>query len=614
MTFTSKLGTSSYRPLLAIFREMLGTHPLLFANFLVLVTAAALTEGLGVSLLIPLLNGADIGTATRIPFVDEVLATALPVDPKNRVTALVALLAGIILARGALQVVSSYLSILLPLKVQARLSEASYDTMLNIGLDFFARADAGVLRTFVQEYPQRIAGSIKSVTDAIANGLLAAIYVGIMLSLSSTMTLSALVFVGVAGIVFKRVLMLPLHRVGVALSEKQERWNTLIHETGVGLKLIRLLGAEGLMRSSLRDIIRQYFRFDAMRQLISEAQSPLITTMGGLLVCGLFYYGSVTNSGPATAQLLVLVLCLYRLTAPVSRILADFVVIDTNLDALRRQEEICTTFGSRMRDGDRPFGGLCHAVELRDVTFCYPSSSKPALTKFNFALRRGEMVALVGPSGAGKSSVVNLLGRLYDPQQGHVMIDTRDIRDYRIGDWRRRIAIVSQDITLFNMSVADNLTFGLQGMGQDQLVRAVEQAAAADFIRELPQGWATQLGDRGTRLSGGQQQRLSIARAILRDPDLLILDEATSQLDSVTELVIQKLIEDNRGHRSIIVVAHRLSTIRRADRIVVMRDGEVIETGTHQELSRASSHYRRMLDAQQLDILVDAPQEAMVDL
>ncbi|MBI1202271.1 MAG: ATP-binding cassette domain-containing protein [Rhodopseudomonas sp.] len=581
---------------------IVGTMPVLFVGFVILAIAVALTEGLGIGLLAPLLNG----SAGRVPFVDDLLTMLLPAEPQARMIGLVTLLAGVILARGLLQVTSSYVAILLPLRVQARISEASYESMLNVGLDFFTRADGGILRTLVQEYPQRVASSIKAMTDIIAGLLLGAIYIVIMVSLSWQMTLVALGLVGVSGFLSKRILMVPLHNTGVILSESQERWNTLIHETSLGLKLIRLLGAESLMRASLHKILKRYFRYDALRQLIGEAQSPLITTVSGLFVCGMFLYGMIADSGMSTVQLLVLVLCLYRLSTPVSRVFTNLVIIDTNLDALKRQEAVAASTKPVPQDGGRPFSVLHDKIEFRGVTFTYPGASRPALSDFNLTARRGEMIALVGPSGAGKTSVVNLLGRLYDPQQGRIELDGHDLRDYRIGDWRRHIALVTQDITLFNMTVAENLMFGLSDITREQLETAARRAAALEFIEDLPDGWDTSIGDRGVRLSGGQQQRLSIARAMLRTPEVLILDEATSQLDTVTELTIQKIIESCREQQCVIVVAHRLSTIRRADKIVVMSDGQAIETGTHRELFDNNSRYRRMLDAQQIDIIADA--------
>ena len=595
-----------YRQFMRLCARTLAAQPWLFAGFLILTTGAAVSEGLGVSLLIPLLQAAAPGKSASMPWLDNALGALLPSDHSVRTAALASLLAVVIVLRGALQVAASWVAIALPIGVQTRLSCATYDTMLDTGLDFFARNDGGILRTLVLDYPQRLASAIKCLTDVIANALLVLIYAALMLAVSWKITLVATALVGTLGLGVKYLLTLPLGRTGEALSGWQERWNTLIYETGLGLKLIRLLGAEPMLRRSYRSVITNYFRYDARRQLIAESYSPLITGIGGLLVCMTLIYGSITAIGVDTAQLLVLVLCLYRLMTPVSRILTNFVVINTNLDALRRQEEFTrTTAIARPLDGKRPFEQLRKSVAFKGVTFRYPGSDRAALNGLDLAIARGEMIALVGPSGAGKTSIVNLLGRLYDPQRGSIEIDGEDLRDYQVAAWRRRIAVVTQDITLFNMSVAENLSFGLEGVSRKTLDRAAAQAAASDFIAELPEGWDTRVGDRGVRLSGGQQQRLSIARAILRNPDLLILDEATSQLDTITEQSIQRLIESYRGNRTILVIAHRLSTVRRADRIAVMREGRVVECGSHQELAARQSIYRSMLDAHELDVVVD---------
>ncbi len=607
MTSRSLVRAQSRR-FAGLFGRTIAAQPGLFGGFVVLATAVALTEGFGVSLLIPLLQqGGDIGTGGRMPWLDGWIAATLPSQAADRTIVLATILIAVILARGLLQVASSYLAIILPLRVQSRLSRASYDMVLRASLDFFARSDAGVLRTLVQEYPQRLASSIKAVTDAIASALLAAIYIALMLWVSWPMTLLSLALVGLAGLGIKHLLTVPLARTGEALSSWQERWNTLIHETGLGLKLIRLLGAESTMRASYQNVIRNYMKHDAVRQLIGEAQSPLLTTLGGVFVCGMLIYASTAERGIDTATLLVLVLCLYRLTAPVSRIMTSLVIINSNLDALQRQETFArTTITDERRDGARRFTGLRQGIRLAGVTFRYPGAERPVLDDLELTVRRGEMVALVGPSGAGKSTVVNLLGRLYDPQRGRIEIDGTDLREFEIATWRRLIAVVTQDITLFNMSVAENLTFGLEGATQEALERAAKRAAAAQFIADLPLGWDTRLGDRGVRLSGGQQQRLSIARAILRDPDLLILDEATSQLDTLTEQSIQQMIDAYRGDRTILVVAHRLSTIRRADRVAVMREGRIVELGSHEELAARNGQYRAMLEAQQIDLVAES--------
>jgi len=237
----------------------------------------------------------------------------------------------------------------------------------------------------------------------------------------------------------------------------------------------------------------------------------------------------------------------------------------------------------------------------------YEANRGAALDGVDLEVRRGEIIALVGISGAGKSSVLTLLMRLRDPSSGRVVVDDIDLRNYDVTTWRRRVSIVSQDIVLFNDSVRNNLCFGLQDVPDATLWAALRDASAEEFVRDLPEGLDTQLGDLGRKLSGGQRQRLALARALVADPDLLILDEATSQLDSITEASIQHTIDVARGRRSVLIVAHRLSTVRNADRIYVLDQGRVVEQGTHAELQATGGQYRRFFELQTIGLVPDVP-------
>jgi ABC-type multidrug transport system fused ATPase/permease subunit len=262
------------------------------------------------------------------------------------------------------------------------------------------------------------------------------------------------------------------------------------------------------------------------------------------------------------------------------------------------------------QDGDRPFLGLEKCIRFENITFSYSKDSGNVLKNLSFVIPKSKMVAIVGPSGSGKSTVVSLLGRLYDPQEGAILVDDCDLRDYKIDTWRRRISVVSQNIFLLNDTVERNLIFGLiRPIDECEVRRAAELAACSEFIESLPQGYQTLLGERGTRLSGGQQQRIAIARAILADPQVLILDEATSHLDSITERAIQKAMISFQDDRTLIVIAHRMSTIRRAERIIVLDDGMVIEQGTHETLMRARGRYWDLIEHQKLDIVELSPEE-----
>jgi len=238
-----------------------------------------------------------------------------------------------------------------------------------------------------------------------------------------------------------------------------------------------------------------------------------------------------------------------------------------------------------------------NSIEFDHVTFAYNDNDE-VLVDIDLCIDRGAVVALVGHSGAGKSTLVGLLARFYDPQRGTIRIDGRDIRDFKIKSLRDKIAIVAQDMVLFNTTVRDNIAYGKENATESEIIEAARKAHALEFVEEMPDGFATIIGDRGFRLSGGQKQRIAIARAILKDAPILILDEATSQLDTASEQLIQEALYNLMKGKTAFVIAHRLSTVQNADKIVTMDKGRIVEVGAHQDLLAKGSVYKRLYELQ----------------
>jgi subfamily B ATP-binding cassette protein MsbA len=238
-------------------------------------------------------------------------------------------------------------------------------------------------------------------------------------------------------------------------------------------------------------------------------------------------------------------------------------------------------------------------IRFKDVSFRYEDSEEWVLDNINFEVFKGDILALVGPSGGGKSTLVDLIPRFYDPAQGSILIDNQDIRNYTLNSLRNKMGIVTQETFLYNSSIKDNIAYGLENYPDEKIIEAAKAANAHEFIIETPEGYNTIIGERGVKLSGGQRQRLTIARAILKNPDIMIFDEATSALDSESEILVQEAIERMMKNRTTFVIAHRLSTIRNATRIIVIDSGKIIQSGTHQELmQKENGLYKKLYEMQ----------------
>jgi ABC-type multidrug transport system fused ATPase/permease subunit len=253
-----------------------------------------------------------------------------------------------------------------------------------------------------------------------------------------------------------------------------------------------------------------------------------------------------------------------------------------------------------IEDGSKNFSGLKKEIKLEDVSFSY-SPQKDVLSNIKLSLPKGETIAIVGESGAGKSTLADLIIRLYKPKEGKINIDGIDYTELLLSDWLKHIGMVSQDTFIFHASVRENIKMGKPDATEEEVIRAAEIANAHQFIKDLPNGYDSILGDRGLKLSGGQRQRIAIARAVIREPEILILDEATSALDNISEKVVQEALKKAGKSRTNIIIAHRLSTIEHADKIVVLSQGEVVEEGSHKELLARKEHYYNQYQRQQKD-------------
>jgi subfamily B ATP-binding cassette protein MsbA len=343
----------------------------------------------------------------------------------------------------------------------------------------------------------------------------------------------------------------------------------------------------------------RFFKLNIKAVSINAAASPFMEFLGGIGIAAIVLYGGfqVIKGGATPGTFFSFLTALIMLYEPVKRLTNMNNTIQQGIAGAQRVFAIIDMepeIGNREGAIDLP--RISRGIDIENVTFAYEET--PVLKDINLSIRAGEVVAFVGMSGGGKTTLVNLIPRFYDVTQGRITIDGHDIRDVTVESLRGQIAMVTQQTILFNDTVRNNIAYGDIERSEEEIVRAAQAAHAHDFITQLPQGYDTVIGEAGTKLSGGERQRISIARAILKDAPLLILDEATSSLDTEAEIEVQKALDNLMAGRTTLIIAHRLSTIRNADRIIVLVNGRIVEEGTHEQLLAKRGEYFKLYSMQ----------------
>jgi subfamily B ATP-binding cassette protein MsbA len=399
----------------------------------------------------------------------------------------------------------------------------------------------------------------------------------------------------------------PVGRLGRRIRgsvEKSQRrlaeLSQILHETATGNRIVKAFGMERFEIERFRKAARRLLR-ENMRWVSAYAvSSPMMELLGAVVLCLIVLYArdEIRYGVMTKGMVIAFAYALLRSSTPVKRLGGIYHHFQLALGASRQVFGFLALGEEGIeRPGARPLEMFSESVEFDNVSFGY-EDGPPVLKKLCLTVRRGEVVAIVGLSGAGKSTLVNLLPRFYDPTEGAIRIDGVDIRDVTLRSLREQIAVVTQETILFNDNVWNNICYGRPGVSGERVVNAARAALAHDFIQNLPDKYDSQLGERGQRLSGGERQRLAIARAILKDAPILILDEATSQLDAESEQLVQRALGNLMVGRTVFVIAHRLATVRGADRIVVLDEGEIREMGTHAELLAHGGLYSRLCELQ----------------
>jgi ATP-binding cassette subfamily B protein/subfamily B ATP-binding cassette protein MsbA len=460
-----------------------------------------------------------------------------------------------------------------------------------------ARYKTGDLLSYVEQvlYTGSAVGALNRL---VADVVLVVVYVCVLAWISWPMTLVALVMLAL----FAWPVRMAVRRVR-GLSRTVLQANVKLQEDVAdylaGLRLIHTFAQEGAAEQQVDGIVAESVRVRQRSYLWFLGITPTFELLAVIGLAALLIITYFVGGLGTLPQLLVFVFVLYRLMPRVTALNNSLGSLNISWPFVVRVAEMLRTDDKvYLAAGDRRFMALRNGIEFRDVTFQYAEADAPAVADLSFTVPAGRMTALVGVSGAGKSTLVNLLLRLYDPTRGAILADGLELGVYDIASWRRSLGVVEQDPFLFHDTIGVNIAFGKPGATQAEVEAAAHLANAEDFIARLPQGFATVVGDRGYRLSGGQRQRVAIARALIGQPEVLILDEATSSLDSESEQAIQGALAGLRRERTVVVIAHRLSTVRQADQILVLDEGGLVEQGSHAELLAAGGRYARLWGAQ----------------